>query len=669
MLSATPPEGVAPEDVFPGRERDAALDHPVLRTRMQAAKPAELVEVKARKTDENDPLVEEAVARAGDFAFKQGIGRVAAVVNRVATAQAIERKLREAAGEQADVVLLTGRLRPLERDRLVERFKPALRANQPAVAERPLIVVATQCIEVGADFSFDAMVTEAASLDALRQRFGRLNRLGAAESASAAILIRTDEAKPGYEDIVYGTALPACWGLLNELAETQGEGKKQRRVIDFGIDALDGLLSDVDDLTPYIAPVPDAPMLLPAHLDLLCQTSPVPYVQPDIQLYLHGVGRGEPEVRVVWRADLDPDQPEEVWKDTVALCPPNSLETLSVPLSRLRRWLKRDTSSDDSADVEGAAQNGEDNSRKTGKDIRPVLAWRGRERSEVIRRSSALRPDELIVLPAEYGMAGLGQSSPDETLGKDALDIWELAHAGSGRPAALRLHRRALAPWLKCPPLAELVELTAASDWDEDALQPAVDAVLEYGPATETDPPAPPDWLTKRLGELRYEKKETHPGGGVVLFAPPDRSRRTQEQDLFADDDDLLSAAGREVPLDVHSALVERAVEQLAKRCLPEHFYEPLKTAAYWHDAGKMDERFQIWLRQGDEPAALSEKPLAKSKEVASSKARRRWLREASGLPERFRHEMLSLQLAERLMPSASDDALDDLMLHCVSSH
>lgn len=669
MLSATPPEGVAPEDIFPGRERDAALDHPVLRTRMQAAKPAELMEVKARKTDGNDPLEEEAVARAGDFAIRQGMGRVAVVVNRVATAQAVARKLREAVGEQVDVMLFTGRLRPLERDRLVERWKPTLRASQPESPERPLIVVATQCIEVGADFSFDAMVTEAASLDALRQRFGRLNRLGAAESAPAAILIRADEAKVGYEDIIYGTALPACWGLLNDFAETRGEGKKQRKVIDFGIYALERLLSDIDELTPYIAPAPDAPTLLPAHLDLLSQTSPVPYVQPDIQLYLHGVGRGEPEVRVIWRADLDPDQPDEVWKETVALCPPNSLETLSVPLSRLRRWLKRDASSDDSADVEGAAQNGEGGSRKTGKGIPPVLVWRGRERSEVIRRLSALRPDELIVLPAKYGMAGLGQSSPDEASGADKLDIWEPAHAGSGRPAALRLHRQVLAPWLKCPPLAELVESTATSDWDEDALQPAIDAVLEYAPVTETDPSAPPDWLTKRLGELRSGKKETHPGGGLIFFATSGRSERTREQDLFADDEDLLSAAGREVPLDVHSALVERAVEKLAERCLPEDFYEPLKMAAYWHDAGKMDERFQIWLRQGDEPTALSSEPLAKSNDLTTSRARRRWLREASGLPERFRHEMLSLQLAERLMPSTGDGASDELAFYCVASH
>jgi len=249
MLSATPPEGVPPNEIFPGPERDAALDHPELQRRMQASKPAELVEVGARKGNGGDPLVKEAAARAAGF-VQGGQQRVAVVVNRVATAQAVEQALREKLDGEADVVLLTGRLRPLERDQLVARWSPKLKANQPEALERPIVLVATQCIEVGADFSFDAMVTEAASLDALRQRFGRLNRLGAADSAPAAVLIRADEAKAGYEDIVYGPALPACWSLLNELAVIRGEGKKQRKVIDFGIAALDGALSGVDELPP-----------------------------------------------------------------------------------------------------------------------------------------------------------------------------------------------------------------------------------------------------------------------------------------------------------------------------------------------------------------------------------------------------------------------------------
>src|SRR5690606_26992486 len=133
----------------------------------------------------------------------------------------------------------------------------------------------------------------------------------------------------------------ACWRLLNEIAETRREGKAENRSVDFGIDALDALLAEVDDYSQCIAPTTDAPLLLPAHLDLLSQTSPVPHVQPDISLYLHGLDRGGPEVRVVWRADLRVEQSGDIWKETLALCPPNSMESLSVPLSRLRRWLKQ----------------------------------------------------------------------------------------------------------------------------------------------------------------------------------------------------------------------------------------------------------------------------------------------------------------------------------------
>lgn len=661
MLSATPPTDISDDKVFPGWQREKALDHPVLRKRMNASKPARLIETKANRSGPIDPLVLEAVSRAQEFVEQQRKQRTAVVVNRVATAQKIAEKLRIELADKADVVLLTGRLRPLERDMLVARWQSVLRANAPETPGRPVVLVATQCIEVGADFSFDALVTEAASLDALRQRFGRLNRLGTAASAPAVVLIRTEDAKSGTDDPIYGTAMAACWQLLMSLADVHGEGRQKSHVVDFGINALDSRLAGLEEASACIAPTENAPLLLPAHLDLLAQTSPLPRVQPDISLYLHGTGRGEPEVRVVWRADIKEGQKDAVWKETVALCPPSTLEALSVPLSRLHRWLRQPESTDESGDVQGTATG--EVPEVGGGPLRPVLAWRGRDRSEVVRNVGQIKPNDLLVLPASYGIAGLGQSAPGQTLGEELLDIWEPARAVSGRAPGLRLQRDLLKPWLDCPALAELVALVETSDWDEDTLQGAIDDVLNCAPEE-----APPGWWLERLRAVRHGKKEQHPAGGLVLFTRPEQTAE-DEEDLFADDDDLLSAVGCEVPLDVHSALVERATARLAEQCLPTEFYGPLKSAAYWHDIGKLDERFQIWLRGGDELAAAGGEPLAKSQDVVASPARRRWLREASRLPEQFRHEMLSMQLAERYMPVCDDEALDSLALHCVAAH
>ncbi len=520
ILSATPPPDIPETGVFPGADRDDALDHPVLRRRIDASKPAELISVKSAKSPDRDAFVEETIGRARSFAKEGGKRRVAVIVNRVRTAESVAGAL-QAQHDEIDVVLLTGRLRPFERDRLVARWKPFLKANRPAEPERPVVLVTTQCIEVGADFSFEALVTEAASLDALRQRFGRLNRLGTLESAAAVILIREEDAQPGAEDFVYGKALAESWRLLQELAETWREGKTERKVIDFGVAALDACLQEIDDLSPYLAPAPDAPLLLPAHIDLLCQTTPRPHVEPEVQLYLHGVGRGVPEVRVAWRADLD-ENDTGVWAETVALCPPNTVETMTVPLHRLRHWLADASAMDDSSDVEG----GREPEQPARGEIRPVLLWRGRERSRMCTQASELAPNDLVILPAAYGIAGLGQSAPEEALGSAQLDIWEPCHAQSGKPAALRLHRETLKPWLKSPPIQHLMGLVEDPAWEREGVREAIDEVLTYERQSEDEPPALPGWLFELLHRIRDGRCEEHPAGGLMLFGAQSGSAR-----------------------------------------------------------------------------------------------------------------------------------------------
>ena len=76
-------------------------------------------------------------------------GPVVVFANRVGTARAV---FQELAGERA--LLLTGRIRPFDRDRLLGEDLQK-RLDQGEVA----YVVATQALEVGADLDFSALIT------------------------------------------------------------------------------------------------------------------------------------------------------------------------------------------------------------------------------------------------------------------------------------------------------------------------------------------------------------------------------------------------------------------------------------------------------------------------------------------------------------------------------
>ena len=660
VMSATPPRGIPPGDIFPGADRSRALDHPELQRRLQASKPATLRLVGSRRGADDDPLVAEAVQQAAAF-LREGRRRVAVMVNRVRTAMEAAARLSDAVGKgEADVVLLTGRIRPFERDGLVEQWTRYLKASDPEEPERPIVVVTTQCLEVGADFSFDALVTECASLDALRQRFGRLARFGSDQPAPAVILVREADLKAKKPDPIYGEALSNTWKWLEEQASTGPEGKP---VVDMGVEALQTRLDEVEDFAPLLAPSPDAPVLLPAHLDLLCQTAPPPHPDPDVSLFLHG-RPGPPEVSLVWRCDLLPEDPE-VWAETVSLCPPVGGEMLQIPLWRVRAWLAQRAGPDEGSDIEGEAWEPDEREGQ----IRPCLLWRGRDRSKVARRAGEISPGDVVVVPASYGIEGLGQATRAQAVGAEGLDLWEAARAAAQSPPAVRLNEAVLRAWLDCPPVKDLVAAATDPAFDRDAIQEAIQALIDYRQEDEESPPSPPRWWLDLLTAARTGRIIEHPSGGVILVARKTK-RQEVELDLFADDDDLTPTAEQEVPLEEHCLLVQRAARRFAVLCLPADLQEPIALAGLWHDAGKLDPRFQLVLRHGDEVAwAASSDPIAKSASVPASPLRRRAIREASGLPEDFRHETLSMELAQRFAKFPEGGGLADLVLHLVVSH
>ena len=282
-------------------------------------------------------------------------------------------------------------------------------------------------------------------------------------------------------------------------------------------------------------------------------------------------------------------------------------------------------------------------------------------------------PGDVVVLPVAYGLEGIAQTLPDHPekvgLGLEKVELWEWALESAGKRRMLRIHRNLWEPWLKCPPMKELVLYAEEFDGEREVLWNLIDELIAYRPANEAAAPALPQWHLDYLRSIpRDARIDSHPGGGLVLSARR-QSRVASEPDLFADDDDLTSLAGEAVSLKTHTAAVVGAVQKMATRCLPAFFLQPLQLAAEWHDTGKLDERFQFLLRRGDEVAMATGEPLAKSPDLPLSPDRRRAIREASRLPDDFRHEMLSTQLAERFAASLADQAVMALVLHLIASH
>ncbi|MGH9319100.1 MAG: DUF3224 domain-containing protein [Vicinamibacteria bacterium] len=228
---------------------------------------------------------------------------------------------------------MTGCMRPLDRAELERDLVDRIRAGRERTDER-MVLVSTQAIEAGADFDFDALVTECPSLDALRQRFGRLDRLGELRTTEAVVLVgSSDVIESGPPDPIYGNAIRETWRWL----QASSGASADPAIVDFGINALEARLAG---LTPVarsrlVTPRRSAPVLVGSHLDRWVQTSLPPSADPDVAPFLHGPDGGAPDVHVVWRADVDSDMLDdtnlEEARGVLEVAPPSALEALSLP--------------------------------------------------------------------------------------------------------------------------------------------------------------------------------------------------------------------------------------------------------------------------------------------------------------------------------------------------
>lgn len=627
------------------RETSQDLENDVLKSRWSASKRTKLVVLEPQKDEEAatggftglvNGLVKEARAQRDE----RGAKVIGVIANRVRTARRVHELLVQ--DQDCEAILLTGRSRPYDRDRIWEKWKPVIGLGRTRDSEKPVFVVATQCIEVGANLDFDGLVSEVASMDAIEQRFGRLDRDGKRALTHAAIVAQKDQVTKKSEDLLYGTAMVATWSWLNahvtketreETLQIEGKKPKTRKVkeefVEMGVLALRAALAKTEDRAALLMPARMAPVLMPAHVDLLSQTWPEPAVTPDASVYLHGPEAGAPDVQVVWRAGLG-EQPNR-WRDMVAMCPPSAAEGLAVQIGAVQRWLAQEDAGSAVADVEGEA----DGPGKVKGTLRPVLQWRGVEESAIPKN---IRPGMTIVVPSWYGGCDEWGWNPESK-----TDVWDVGDAVKlmvGRPM-LRLHDELAKQW-------GYVELARRL---REAEREDLTGILE---TAETGEP----WVDKTLEKLRARKPK-------IIGHPEREERAALVGRAVFDQNGVGSSYGREIGLEEHLKGCAQKAEVFASK-LPPKLRQTVERAAMLHDIGKADARFQAWLRGGN--PMKSDELIAKSKASGQNWEAIERARAMARYPKGARHELMSVALLVTHRAEAREID-DELLLHLVASH
>ena len=638
-MSATPSDRAAdPFTLDPETDLDGCAE---LRRRVEVDKRAELVPV---RNQEAVPAAVLKIAKSIDKSIGRNGSRirsVGVVVNRVRTARETHGAL---AGAGYTTHLVTGRMRPLDRIEALERIGPVVDPDGERRGDQLTIVVATQAIEVGADFSFDALITECAAVDSLRQRFGRLDRRGIHSERTggpARAWIIGPRSVVGSEkpDPIYGGSVKATW---EELERRSRDGMPE-----VGTTSLRGFPEDA------AAPRTNAPLLLRTHMDAWVQTCPEPIVQPSVHWFLHGIDQDRPaEVSLLWRWDRS--------SEALRAVPPRPAEFIQIPFSAAMSWLAGNEEEVEVADVAQADHSGR--FRSSEEPRTPAwVRWDGfGHGAKKLDRVEDLRPGDVIVVdPTQGGLtAGTWNPASIETVS----DLGDAAQIAFGRKATLRLDPRL--PHVESPP-------TPAGEAEADT--PVTERLAGWLEAGATVPGQSTDWMREAIRKLGsnfdvvtvgIDDEDPNKGYYILTERHPATSKPVVEAQTMDGSDEAGSFTSTGVSLRRHLDGVGERAGQIADRLgMPAWVAADLRFAGRLHDLGKVDRRFQMQLVGGD-PVALEMRrgePLAKSLPGARRTTR--------AYPKGMRHEVASVAMIESNGDVLGDAHDKDLVLHLVGTH
>lgn len=573
------------------------------------------------REDQSDDKVASAMAKAyaAERRTRGYRARLAIIANSVATAQAIHSILRES---EPDVVLLTSRMRPFDRQQAQTLVHPG--------DDSATTVVATQCLEVGVDLSFDALITEACPWPSLIQRVGRVNRDGRATDPKIVLVTGKSPGRVrSATQAVYGLEpVRATTEFLTTLADSEG-------VVDLSPSAQRQIEAPAKSW-------PAQPRIATLHrdyVDVMAITFPTPWSDYPIERFIVGPDeKPSLDVQVAWRADLG----------TVEDCPPTSAEFVSVPLPAFRALLS-DGSSLDFGDVE--ALPGTQLTIPTPvRDEQDVLVRRDDVWVRLAPRE--LRPGDVVVLPSSVGgyttAQGWFPKSREPVADLSLVAAIAATHRDASTPARVAAHRAqtwfpvttaTLMPWL---------ERHGAPEPPQN--HPFLRCLDELGQALDIH----------SEDEIRDRLAEVAPSGLLVeqwrlSVVTPSRSHPR----LIAHVEHRTAMAKSfEQDLEKHQQQVAAvAAEAATAMGLDKDLGWRLAQAARWHDVGKAKESFQRYMGRCEGAPALG-----KSRRGRSNPATERRIAEAMDHELGWRHEGASAHLVQ-----ASVD--DDLVVHLIGSH
>jgi len=152
---------------------------------------------------DGDLLTDRWLAHIGEVALSGQ--SVLVCCNTVKRTQQVYDEMRRRLQGNAQIVLLHGRFN--SKDRLGKEKTIQAATGTQSTARNPIVLVATQVVEVSLDIDLDVIYTDLAPLEAMIQRFGRINRRRLKECAPVYVLTEPADGQGVYEDDLVQAAL------------------------------------------------------------------------------------------------------------------------------------------------------------------------------------------------------------------------------------------------------------------------------------------------------------------------------------------------------------------------------------------------------------------------------------------------------------------------------